>query len=190
MTTTVDRLVEEYLDQLEGELKDLPRARRRELVGEIAQHIADGHAESEVEMRTLLDRLGEPAEIAEEARERFGVQPPERRRSRTTLETLALLLLLPGSVIIPLVGWLAGVVLLWVSNVWTVRDKLIGTFLVPGGLFTSLLIMFGAVGSEVCSNDGCTGGGTGPVDVLLIAAVFAPFVTTGYLAWRLKRARA
>ena len=40
--TTVDRLVEDYLDQLEEELRDVPRARRRELVDEIAQHITEG----------------------------------------------------------------------------------------------------------------------------------------------------
>ena len=75
--TTTDRLVEDYLDRLEDELADLPRAKRRELVDEIEAHIAEGrtHGDSEAQVRTLLDRLGEPSEIADEARDRFGIAP-------------------------------------------------------------------------------------------------------------------
>lgn len=37
------------------------------------------------------------------------------------------------------VGWLVGLILLWSSRMWTIRDKLIGTLIVPGGLATTLL---------------------------------------------------
>src|SRR5688572_9604493 len=37
------------------------------------------------------------------------------------------------------IGWVVGVVALWRSRVWTVPEKLIGTFLWPGGLVTGLL---------------------------------------------------
>jgi hypothetical protein len=40
-----------------------------------------------------------------------------------------------------LVGWLVGVVLLWSSTVWTLRDKLIGTLVIPGGLATALIVI-------------------------------------------------
>jgi hypothetical protein len=192
--TTVDQLVEDYLDQLEQELRDVPRARRRELVGEIAQHIAEGNAESEAEVRTLLDRLGEPAEIADEARERFAV--PQRPRAGGWLEIAALILLLPGS-LIPIVGWLTGAVLLWMSNVWSWRDKLIGTLIVPGGLSTVLFL--GLTGTEVGGGI-CTGDGACAPDpatsghvlrtVAFILVLIGPFVSTAYLAWRLKQARA
>ena len=36
------------------------------------------------------------------------------------------------------VGWLVGLVLLWSSRLWTTRDKLIGTLIVPGGIATAL----------------------------------------------------
>ena len=36
------------------------------------------------------------------------------------------------------IGWVLGAFLLWRSHSWTVRDKLIGTLLWPGGLVTSL----------------------------------------------------
>ena len=39
------------------------------------------------------------------------------------------------------VGWLVGLVLLWSSRLWTTREKLIGTLIVPGGIATTLLVV-------------------------------------------------
>lgn len=55
-------------------------------------------------------------------------------------EVAALWLLLIGGIILPVVGWIIGVVILWASEKWTRRDKLIGTFVVPGGLLLPLVI--------------------------------------------------
>src|SRR5204863_8685773 len=136
MSPTADQLIERYLQHLRIELAAAPRARRRELEKEIAGHIAEARAElpneSEAEIRNLLDRIGDPADIAAEAQERFGVEPradlPTKSR---THEILALVFLLLGSVVIPLVGWLVGVVLLWTSTVWTTGEKILGTIFVP-----------------------------------------------------------
>ena len=86
MSTTTDKLVERYLKHLDVELDDLPRDRRREIVGEIAGHIAEARAdlqgETEADVRNILEGLGDPAEIATDARERFDVFPqPETRKS-------------------------------------------------------------------------------------------------------------
>jgi uncharacterized membrane protein len=79
MKPTVDRLVDDYLKQLSRELRDVPRARRRELVDEIEAHIAEARsgleAENEAEIRNLLERLGDPAEIAAEERARSAPAP-------------------------------------------------------------------------------------------------------------------
>lgn len=149
MKPATDRLVDDYLKQLDSELADLPRLRRREIVEEISEHIAEAltasPSQGEAEVRTLLDRLGDPAEIADEARERFGVQPRKAR----ALEIATLILLLVGGVVLPVIGWLIGVVLLWVSDAWNSRDKLIGTLVVPGGLLlpVALLTMATSAGS-------------------------------------------
>ena len=49
------------------------------LVLEISEHIDEARSsleiQSEAEVRTLLDRLGDPADIATEAHERFGTTP-------------------------------------------------------------------------------------------------------------------
>jgi uncharacterized membrane protein len=176
MTTAADRLVDDYLQRLDAELGDLPRARRRELVGEIAEHIAEARSvlprEGEAEIRTLLDQVGDPADIAAEARERLDVRP----RRRGVVEILALIGLLVGGIVLPLLGWFVGLVLLWVSDAWTTREKLVGTFVVPGGLAPAFYLTFAAVSSPE----------SGLGRVLLIAVylffVIGPFFTTVFLA--------
>ena len=207
MTTTTDKLVDDYLERLHRELADLPRAQRREVVDEIAEYIAEARSalpsETEPDVRNLLDRVGEPADIAAEARERFGVRPARRG----WVEIAALVLLLVGGVVVPVAGWVAGAVLLWISDVWSTRDKLVGTLVLPGGLLFPLVLMtFAAWGSaEVCRgtynartgevlNETCTGGPSRFVEiagpVLLVLVLAAPIATTIYLARRMKRASA
>jgi hypothetical protein len=144
MSTTPDKLVDRYLKHLEVELDDVPRDRRREIVDEIAGHIAEARAgldhETEADVRNILEGLGDPAEIAEDARERFDVRPVAAAPPSKPgwIEIGALVMLLIGGLVIPIFGWFIGVVLLWVSNAWNVRDKLIGTIFVPGGLGLAL----------------------------------------------------
>ena len=130
MTTKVDSLVDRYLKDLETELRGLPGNRRREILDEVGEHItqarADLDAETEAAIRTVLERLGDPADIAAEARDRFGVQPEPARPASPWLEVLTLVLL-----VIPFIS-VVGLVLVWLSRLWTTRDKLIGTLLALG----------------------------------------------------------
>jgi uncharacterized membrane protein len=141
MTSKVDALVDHYLNDLEAELHGLSANRRRELLDEVGEHIAAARAaldpETEAGIRTVLERLGDPADIAAEARERFGVQVESTRPAILWLEVLALtmLVLVPFSImldmsaLVPVLGWLVGLVLLWRSRIWTTHDKRIGTLL-------------------------------------------------------------
>jgi uncharacterized membrane protein len=199
MNPQADKLVEAYLKRLNSELRDLPRARRRELVDEITEHISEARSDLEVEdeaaIRTLLDRIGAPEDIAADARERFGI---ERRGG--ALDVVAVILLLVGGVILPVIGWVVGVVLLWSSTVWTSREKLVGTLVVPGGLALPLfLMMFGTSDGGVCVEDStgtvtCTGGTSTAQQVLMITVValllVAPIATAIFLARRRTRALA
>jgi len=194
--------IRSYLELLDGELRALPRARRRELVAEIAEHIHAAQEESpvtnEAELRTLLDRIGDPVEIAADAGARVGAA-----RRPAVHEVAAIVLLLLGGFVVG-VGWIVGVILLWSSAVWTRRDKLVGTFLVPGGLATSLFVLLVGVGSETCTTryapagggpaTTCTGGHSFPASialgVLAAVAVLGPIATTFYLGLALSRRRA
>jgi uncharacterized membrane protein len=154
MTYNPEPEIKHYLNRLSKAARDLPRAKRRELVAEIEEHIRDTLVETPVENRaemlTLLDRIGDPEEIASAANGR-----PQVTRS-TTQETWAIILLLLGGFVF-IVGWLAGVVLLWSSNLWTRRDKLLGTLVIPGGLATGMLfflIQSAVGGGQVCGSSG------------------------------------
>jgi len=207
MSSTADTLVNDYLDRLEAELADFSSARRRELVQEIAEHIAEARAslevETEAEVRNLLDRLGDPAEIAAEARgpEHAGDAAPapvvERRGSGLDIAALALLLV--GGLVLPVVGWIVGVVLLWVSSTWTIGQKILGTLVVPGGLALPLGLTVLATSSATCvqvpvagapNPVACTSGGTGGETVgtvVLILLAVASVATIVYLGRRMSR---
>lgn len=64
--------------------------------------------------------------------------PPSRGRPPGRV-VLTIGLLLFGGLAVPVVGWVAGSVLLWTSAEWRRRDKIIGTLVVPGGLGSLLL---------------------------------------------------
>ena len=93
-TTVADQLVAGYLARLDAALRDLPAARREELLEQVREHIATARAElgdeaGEAEIRTLLDRLGDPATIAAEAGER----PAEPAAARPGWREIGVLIL-------------------------------------------------------------------------------------------------
>jgi uncharacterized membrane protein len=177
VSTRADELVARYLDDLARRLRDGPRDRREELLEDVRAHIAEAlssvDSSNEAEIRSLLDRVGDPAVIAAEARERSEVQPARPG----ALEVVALVMLAIGGLVIPVLGWIVGVLLLWLSNVWTRRDKVIGTLLPPGGL--ALPIFLGFLAAPVSF---------GPLEgaVLGITLFLAPIATLIYLATRLR----
>jgi uncharacterized membrane protein len=122
MTTEADALIPRYLQDLDSQLGDLPASRRQELLDEVREHIAAARAdlepETEAGVRTLLQRLGDPADIAAEARDRFGVQARPARPITPRLEIATVVVL-----VIPFLGWVLGAVLVWLSRIWTTPDK-------------------------------------------------------------------
>lgn len=199
MNATAHPAAERYLKELDRALAELPRERRQEIVDEIRVHIGEAappHA-GEAEVLNVLEELGDPQMIAAEARDRFGIQ---ERRPAGALEGVAIALLLVGGAIIPILGWTVGAVLLWVSKVWTRRDKMIGTLLVPGGLGLAFYFSMFATGvSASCELPSgtlpagevqqgmCSGGVVGPGmwwTLLLVLLVIVPIATAIYLGRR------
>lgn len=191
-TTTLHPLAADYLDRLERAARRLPRGERRELVEEISAHLSEATTPdmSDAEALTVLDRLGDPEEIVE-------AQRPEDARRREGLrlqEWAAIFLLLLGG-FLAYVGWAVGAILLWSSRAWNTRDKLIGTFVVPGGLATALVVALTGATVRHCTtvNGGpqqCTGGGSSSAlhnivfGALLIFCLVGPVFTAVYLARR------
>jgi hypothetical protein len=138
--STTDRLVDQYLTRLADAAQVLPPESREELLSEIRGHItasmSPGAAADEAAVRTMLDRLGEPADIVAAALEDNPPAPqPGQGLSRTRqgigLEVGAVVMLTVGS-LIPL-GWFVGVILLWTSGIWRRSEKVLATLIVPGG---------------------------------------------------------
>jgi hypothetical protein len=211
--STVDQLVDSYLTRLADAAQALPPDRRAELVSEIREHIAasmaGGTGTDEAAVRTTLDRLGEPADIVAAAMEDDPPQqasdqwPRPGRRPGLGLEIGAVIMLTVGS-LIPVVGWLVGVILLWSSGLWRRSEKLLGTLIFPGG--PGLALTLGALpmamlpvqtcttpastisGQTITSQEVCTGTsllGIVGIAILLILLI-APVVVAVVL---LKRAR-
>ena len=70
MTTNedLDLIVNQYLSRLEAALANLPPERRRQLIESITDHISEARVTlavtSEVALRDILDRVGQPGDIA------------------------------------------------------------------------------------------------------------------------------
>lgn len=150
-----DQIVAGYIAQLELALAGVPQSRRNEVVGEIREHISEARAksaaETDADVYNVLERLGDPADIAAEAGTRVDDSPPARVTGGWA--DIAAAVLTP-------VFWPVGVILLWISPAWSVRDKLIGTLVPPGGYIGTYVGMsFALLFGTSVSPGGCSGGG-------------------------------
>ena len=169
MNATTDPLVTDYLLTVERGLAPLPRHRRDEILDDLRDHLDAelGYAATEADVLNVLERLGDPTEIAAFARAEEGVV----RAPRLVTEWVALGLLTLGGAMIPFVGWLVGVTLVWRSPVWTRGDKLMATLLPPFGPFGSLLLVMAAVGPTSSNVQAVL------LVIALVALMVAPFIT-------------
>ncbi len=182
----LDRMVGRYLGELDSALARLPRARRRQIREEVEAHIREARGEQgardEAGLRQLLDRIGDPGEIAREA----GADPGRR----TWYEALVPLLLPLGGFLLS-VGWMVGVAILWASPVWRLRDKLLGTLIFPFGLAGVLIFLSASLAVTVCTSYGaaggpttthCTGGLPAPLGLaILFILIVAPILVAIHL---------
>lgn len=144
-----DRMIQEYLDGVAGQLSDLPEEDRNEILADLRAHIeeslGDPGTASEAEVRSTLERLGDPAELAQEARTRAGNTPtpqsgPVERRLDKTPSALEV-----ASIILTAVLWPIGVVLAWISPRWLIRDKVIATAVPAVGSLILLALLVGGL---------------------------------------------
>ncbi|MGH2967177.1 MAG: HAAS signaling domain-containing protein [Solirubrobacterales bacterium] len=161
-----DTLVRDYVDRLETAAAGLEADRRADLVADVRDHIANAVAEAGNDdmptLRNILERLGSPEEIVAAEGEANAAAPatastaqagPQADRAAVgAIEIIALLLLTVGAVFLPFFGPLIGLVFVWLSDRWTLREKLIATaivlilFALPLLLFlASLAVQGGAV---------------------------------------------
>jgi uncharacterized membrane protein len=198
-----DEIISGYLARLEAALGPVPDIRRQELLEDVRAHIAEARTalshETDADLLNILDRLGDPADMAAaeigrtEAAEPAQVTRPKSRG----LEIAAIVLLL--------LFWPIGVVLLWISDAWTTRDKLIGTLVPPGGYLAVFvigpLVALGTFATacrtmtdgagRVLSSTCPSAGSQTAIDIVLTLVVvlylIGPILSAAYLAARLRR---
>jgi hypothetical protein len=201
--TGLTSITEEYLGRLDAASWRLPGDRRAELVAEVRAHISAAMLAGpgdEAALRTVLDNLGAPEEIAREALEQEALpqQPPAPASSSTTLRDISTILLLMFGGFLFVVGWFVGVALLWTSPRWSNRDKWLATLIWPFGYLGPALLgtvgLFGAASETVCTSSAvragaqahetCTGGGGPPgwvAFVIFLAVLVAPIAVSAHL---------
>ncbi len=163
-----DEIVSDYLRRLEAAASGLPADRRHELIEEITTHIAEARSASPhqiTDVRTILDQLGAPEEIVRAA-DPIGAAASSRSAMPDRLgwmEILTVVLLLVGGIVLPVIGWVVGVVLLWSSPRWGSRDKLLGTLIWPGGLLASVVVLAVLAGAALFTTQVCYLSSTGNV---------------------------
>jgi hypothetical protein len=195
--TGLASITEEYLGRLDAAAWRLPGERRVELVAEVREHIDAamlGHPRDEAALRTVLDSLGAPEEIARAAVEQEGLpaQAPVPTDGASNVRDISTVLLLMFGGILAGIGWVVGLALLWTSTRWPTRDKWLATLVWPfgyAGVFVlSSIAVFAATSERVCTStavraggvahETCTGGGGSMPAwvglVIFLAIVVAP----------------
>ena len=99
-TADIDQIIADYLHRLDVALGRLPESRRRQLMAEIDEHLKEARAElsdqSEAAIRELLDRVGQPDDIAAEAMDGQASQKRKRLSRSLVVVLIGLAVLLGG----------------------------------------------------------------------------------------------
>lgn len=132
--------IDNYIGRVDAAARSLPPDRRIELLDQLREHldaVAQSPGATERAVLAAIDRLGDPAEIVASEDDlatsaRAVVMPT--RSAWGPLEIIAVILLIAGSFLIPVIGPLAGLVCAWLSPAWTRGEKWVATALASGGI--------------------------------------------------------
>jgi uncharacterized membrane protein len=124
VTDTTPGITTAYLAQLDAELAQLPTDLHRDIVTGVTEELRGLDAEAAA---ARIRQLGDPAFIAAEARAETATgvplvsqdAPPPGR----TFSIVAAVVLIAGSLLVPVVGALAGLVFVSQAQAWTRREK-------------------------------------------------------------------
>jgi uncharacterized membrane protein len=99
-----DHIVSQYLNRLEAALATAPADERESLVESIATHISEARAtlspHSEAAVRDILDRIGDPVDIAHEVLSQRADQPTPVSRDRAPRRRTLIAILIAGALVV------------------------------------------------------------------------------------------
>ncbi|KQW08395.1 hypothetical protein ASC66_05745 [Leifsonia sp. Root4] len=138
----------DYLDRLDAALAGIDASTRADILSGVREVLIGRDADA---VAARIRELGDPDFIAAEARAvpvAAEVSPdgtPRARRPEPAgLAIVAAVLVMIGGALVPILGAVVGYVLVWISTVWTTRQKLIATLL-PVGTALALALVLVAV---------------------------------------------
>ena len=155
---TTDAAARAYLVDLDTALVGLPHDVHGEILRGVSEEL-EGLAAAEAAQR--IRALGDPAFIAAEARSEVGVDVGvggtadvgADRRDPAWYPVVAALLVMIGGVVVPVLGSVAGLVMVWFARTWTRTEKWVAT-LTP--VVTVLLIALVTAASDYWSGPDST----------------------------------
>lgn len=172
--------VADYLARLERAAQALPPAQREELLAGVREHLAELDAQGsdtsgEAAVREALDRFGTPEQLVAAEAEQAGLVPLAPRPVWGPLELSAVLLVLLGGFVVPVLAQVVGLVLAWLSPRWTRGTKLGATlvFAAPA-LLAVIAVPLAVAGAHAGRGPlGTALGGAALVAVVLVVVLAA-----------------
>ncbi|WP_088289544.1 hypothetical protein [Kineosporia sp. A_224] len=174
-------LVVDWLARLDAAARaaGVTASRRAELAAELGDHVAAalGEAADDVTVRAALDRLGDPEDVvaAEQGPDLVppvapvaSAVPQAAPAGWSALEVLAVLALVGGGFVVPVLGPLVGLALAAGSPVWSRRDTRVTAVLVAGPvvLWAGFAVALYLGGGSLF--------GLHPAELLLLGALLSP----------------
>lgn len=137
-------VVADYLRQVDRALEAAGVRDRASIVEGLREHVElEMNGDETSNVQSLIDRVGRPDEIASAA----SVGGPDRAPVR---DWWAVVLLFVGGFAWG-VGWIIGLALVWTSHTWSRREKILATFVVPGGLSATWWWFLTTAGPSGCT---------------------------------------
>lgn len=140
MTDTTPEITTTYLAQLDTELDQLPTELHRDILAGIGEELRGLDAGAAA---ARIQQLGDPAFIAAQARSEVQVGAPgcttETPVPGRTFSIVAVIVLIAGSLLVPVVGALAGLVFVSQASAWTRQEKT-AAWLAPAGVALLALV--------------------------------------------------
>ncbi|WP_166873995.1 hypothetical protein [Salinibacterium sp. ZJ450] len=143
-THSTPQVVRSYVAQLEAALVGVPESVARDIRAGVEEELTGLDAAAAA---ARIEELGDPAFIAAEARAEAGVADSPVPGTATATQTaaadsaagsdsrgyalVAALLVALGGVVVPVVGWIVGIAMVWMSRTWTLGEKWVATLTGP-----------------------------------------------------------
>lgn len=186
MADPTPQVVRGYLAELDAALAEVPGGVRAEIVAGVREELAGLDA---VTAAVRIQELGDPAFIAAEAR--AGVEPVPVSTEAGWYPVVTAIVMAIGGAVIPVLGWIVGVGMVWASRTWFRWEKWVATLAAPaaGILLAGLIWAFWAPQAP-------REGAANPLvpvfhDMILSAILFVGLINLAvgvWLLWRAKRA--